>query len=306
MANNIQLITEFAPLLDEKFKAESKSAILEGTLDQDFKATQNPKTVKIAKMTTSGMGDYSRVTGYPSGDINLTWEEHTFTNDRGRKFNIDSQDYGESLMGEFVDASRFIMEESVIPEVDAYRFAKIASTRNVRGTTGSLNSSNTKQAIDTAMADLAEQEVDESNMILFTTPTVKTNLESQINRQLESGVGRFNQKLYYYNDVPLISVPQTRFYSAIDLLDGTSSGETDGGYKKHVNTGASGDADGKNLNFILLNKRAVSAIVKHVVNKVIPPELNQEKDGYMIFFRYYHDLFVKKNKTNGIYVHKVA
>ena len=48
MANNIQLITEFAPLLDEKFKAESKSAILEGTLDQDFKATQNPKTVKIA------------------------------------------------------------------------------------------------------------------------------------------------------------------------------------------------------------------------------------------------------------------
>ena len=306
MANNINLITEFAPLLDEKFRAESKSAILEGTLGQDFKATQNPKTVKIAKMTTSGMGDYSRVTGYPAGDINLTWEEHTFTNDRGRKFNIDSQDYEESLMGEFVDASRFIMEESVIPEVDAYRFATIASTSGVRGTTGNLTSSTTKQAIDTALSDLGEQEVDEANMILFTTPTVKGYLESQLSRLLESGVGRFNQKLYYYNDVPLITVPQTRFYSAIDLLDGTSSGEIDGGYKKHVSTGATGDANGKNLNFILLNKRAVSAIVKHVVNKVIPPELNQEKDGYMIFFRYYHDLFVKENKANGIYVHKVA
>ena len=226
---------------------------------------------------------------------------------RGRKFNIDSQDYAESLMGEFVDASRFIMEESVIPELDAYRFAKIASTPNVRGTTGSLTSSTTKQAIDTALSDLGEQEVDEANMILFTTPTVKGYLESQINRQLESGVGRFNQKLYYYNDVPVVTVPQTRFYSAIDLLDGTSTGETDGGYKKHVAvSGVTGDADGKNLNFILLNKRAVSAIVKHVVNKVIPPELNQEKDGYMIFFRYYHDLFVKENKANGIYVHKVA
>ena len=303
MTNNIQLIKEFAPLLDDKFRYEACSSILEGTLGQDFKATKNPKTVLIAKMTTSGMGDYSRITGYPDGDINLTWEEHQFTNDRGRKFNIDSQDYGESLMDEFVDASKVIMEESVIPELDAYRFAKIASTEGVRGTTGDLTSANVKQAIDAALADLAEQEVDERSMYLFITPTLKTALETQINRSLESGNGRYNQKLYYYNDVPLITVPQTRFYTAIDLLDGVSSGEVDGGYKKHVSTGASGDTNGKNINFILLNKRAVSAIVKHVVNKVITPEYNQQKDGYMIFFRYYHDLFVKENKTNGIYVH---
>lgn len=303
MANQIELIKEFAPLLDDKFRYEACSSVLEGTLGQDFKATKNPKTVLIAKMTTSGMGDYSRVTGYPSGDINLTWEEHQFTNDRGRKFNIDSQDMGESLMDEFVDASKFIMEESVIPELDAYRFAKIASTEGIRGATGDLTTNNTKQAIDAALADLGEQEVDERSMFLFMTPTVKTNLESQINRSLESGVGRFNQKLYYYNDVPIITVPQTRFYTAIDLLDGTSSGEVDGGYKPHVSTGASGDADAKKINFILLNKRAVSAIVKHTVNKVITPEYNQEKDGYMIFFRYYHDLFVKTEKANGIYTH---
>lgn len=297
MANNIQLITEFAPLLDEKFRYESCTSELEGTIGQDFRATKNPKTIEIAKLTTSGMGDYSRVTGYPDGDINLTWEQHTFTNDRGRKFNIDSQDMEESLMNEFVAVSNVIESESVIPEVDAYRFAKLAGTTGVRGAEGTLTEDNTKKAIDGAIADLGEQEVDERGMLLYVTPTVRNLLESKLSRTLESGVGRFNQKIYYYNDIPLITVPQSRFYDKIKLLSGNDT-EVDGGFAKAE--------DGVNINFILLNKRAVTAITKHVVNKVITPEMNQTKDGYMIFFRYYHDLFVKENKTNGIYVHKVS
>ena len=64
----------------------------------------------------------------------------------------------------------------------------------------------------------------------------------------------YGQKIDYFNDIPLIAIPQTRFYSAIDLLDGTSSGETAGGYRKHVSTGASGDSNGVNLNYIIMDK----------------------------------------------------
>lgn len=306
MSNTFNLITEFTPMLDEKFKKESTTSILEGTLGVDFQATQNPKTVKIAKLTTSGMADYSREDGYTDGDITLAWEEHTFTNDRARRFKIDTQDLEESLLQSYAKVVAHVEKYEVAPEVDAYRFAKIASTSGIEGTSGSLNSSTTKAAIDTAIATLGENEVDEANMVLFMTPTIRIALESGLSRQLESGVGAFDQRLYYYNGIPIVSVPQTRFYSAIDLLDGKTSGEKQGGYKKHVNTGASGDADGKNLNFILLAKDAVSGIVKHEVKNIIEPRYNNTSDGYLVFFRYYHDLFVKEMKKNAIYVHKVS
>ena len=45
-------------------------------------------------------------------------------------YDVDKSKY-ESLMDEFVDASKVIMEESVIPELDAYRFAKIASNASL-------------------------------------------------------------------------------------------------------------------------------------------------------------------------------
>ena len=306
MSNTFNLITEFTPMLDEKFKKESTTSILEGTLGVDFQATQNPKTVKIAKLTTSGMADYSREDGYTDGDITLAWEEHTFTNDRARRFKIDTQDLEESLLQSYAKVVAHVEKYEVAPEVDAYRFAKIASTSGIEGTSGSLTSANAKTAIDTAIATLGENEVDEANMVLFMTPTIRIALESGLSRQLESGVGAFDQRLYYYNGIPIVSVPQTRFYSAIDLLDGKTSGEKQGGYKKHTSTGASGDADGKNLNFILLAKDAVSGIVKHEVKNIIEPRYNNTSDGYLVFFRYYHDLFVKEQKVNGIYVHKVS
>ena len=308
MSNSINLITEFTPILDEKFKKESCTSILEGTLGVDFQATQNPKTVKIAKLTTSGMGDYSRENGYPDGDIALTWEEHTFSNDRGRRFKIDTQDLEESLLQSYAKVAAHVEKYEVAPEVDAYRFAKIASTTGVGGTTGALTTSaNVKSAIDTAIATLGENEVDEGNMVFFMTPTIRMYLENALTRQLESGVGAYDQRVYYYNGIPIVSVPQTRFYSAVDLLDGTTSGEKQGGYRKHVlNSSVSGDAAGVNLNFILLAKDAVSGIVKHEVKNVIEPRYNNTSDGYLVFFRYYHDLFVKENKTEAIYVHRAS
>lgn len=302
MANQIELVTKYLPLLDEVYRVNAKSSILEADASM-VQQTADAKVIKINKLDMDGLGDYSRQDGYPVGSIVSDWETHEFENDRGRRFNLDKMDNLENLGMAFLNMAGQFMKQKVIPEKDAYTFAKIAGTAGIEGTTGSLTSANTKQAIETALATLGENEVDEGNMVLFVTPTVKGNLEAQINRSLSSGVTEYGQKIEYFNDIPLITVPQTRFYNGIDLLDGTSSGETAGGYKKHTSTGASGDANAVDVNFILMDRAAAISIAKNNVAQIFAPEVNQLHDGWTFNYRFYYDVFVLENKRSGIYCH---
>ena len=146
MANQIDLVTKYLPLLDEVYRVNAKSSILEAP-SALVQATQDAKVVKINKLNMDGLGDYSRQNGYPVGSIISEWETHEFTNDRGRRFNLDKMDNLENLGMAFLNMAVQFMKQKVIPEKDAYTFAKIAGTTCIEGTTGSLNSSNTKQAI---------------------------------------------------------------------------------------------------------------------------------------------------------------
>ena len=305
MANDIALVTKYLPLLDEVYKVRAKSAILEAP-SAFVQQTADAKTIKINKLSMDGLGDYSRANGYPTGSIISSWETHEFTNDRGRKFNLDKMDNLENLGMVFLNMAGEFLRTKVVPEKDAYTFAKIAGTSGISGTTGSLNSSNTKAAIENAIVNLAEAEVDEENLVLFITPTVKGALEAQLTRSLQSGVTEYGQKVEYFNGIPLITVPQNRFYNGIDLLDGTTSGETAGGYKKHVSTGASGDANAVDINFILMDKAAAISVAKNNVAQIFSPEVNQFYDGWTFNYRFYYDVFVLENKKAGIYCHRKA
>ena len=297
MANDIQLVTKYLPLLDEVYKQSAKTAILEAP-ENMVRATEDANVFKIAKLSFDGLGDYDKATGFPAGNLDLTWETHTFANDRGRKFTLDRMDNLESLGMTLLNVSGEFVRTEVVPEKDAYTVAKIAGTTGVAGTTGTLTNSNTKEAIDTAIAQSGEAEVDEANMILMMTPTIKGNLEAEINRKLDNGVDRYGQKINYYNDIPIITIPQSRFYDKIDLHDGKTSGQTAGGYVKNT--------AGKNINFILMDKNAAFTVTKHALTKVVTPEQNQMTDGWMFQFRFYYEAFVQENKKAGIYVHKVA
>ena len=93
-------------------------------------------------------------------------------------------------------------------------------------------------------------------------------------------------------------VPQSRFYTSIDLNDGTTGGEEAGGYVKN--------ADGKEINFMIIHKPALMQYPKHTVNKIITPQANQESDGWMFFYRAYGLADVYENKLAGIYLHHKA
>ena len=97
---------------------------------------------------------------------------------------------------------------------------------------------------------------------------------------------------------PIIRVPQARFYSLITLYDGTTEGQTAGGY---VPT-----KGGFDINFIYAGKAALHGVIKRNISKLITPDQNQSADAYDIFYRCHHDLIVKDSETAAIYVHKKA
>lgn len=295
MANSIALTTKFLPLIDEVYKNEAKTSILEAPAEF-VQETADANVVKIAKLAMVGLGNYSKANGYPAGDITLSWETHTFANDRGRRFALDRMDNVESLG---LVAGRMVGEylrSYVIPEVDAYRFNKIASATGVQGPAAgaTLTNSTAKPALDTAIVALQENEVDDNRMVIFMTPTVAQLLSDNITRTTLNGENNINNVIESYNGIQIVRVPQTRFYKGITLDAGATSSA--GGYSKTASTGV-------NINFIVMDRNACYNVTKSNVAKLFTPDENQNKDAWQFDYRLYHDSFVLENKVSGIYVH---
>ena len=142
-------------------------------------------------------------------------------------------------------------------------------------------------ALQTAVNAQDEAEVNVDGKILFITPTLLTLAKNVDTTKSKAILDRFEK---------IITVPQTRFYTAIDMKDGTSSNETAGGY-----AGATG---GYKINFMIINRDAVIQFGKHTVNKVVSPEENQTDDGYMFFYRAYSIAETYENKVKGIYLNR--
>ena len=132
-----------------------------------------------------------------------------------------------------------------------------------------------------------EEEVPMEDRHLFITPTLLGLVEDLDTSKSKEVLSRF---------ATITKVPQTRFYSAIKLNDGTSSGEEAGGYVK-----ASGAVD---LNFEIIHKPATLQFTKHAVPKIISPEQNQDADAWKYGYRNYGLCDTYENKAAGIYVHK--
>ena len=95
MPNSIALATKYEPILDEVYKAASRSAILDAA-NSDIKWI-GADTVKLPKMSLDGLADYSRNSGFVAGSETLTWGTYQLTHDRGVSYTIDRMDDEETL-----------------------------------------------------------------------------------------------------------------------------------------------------------------------------------------------------------------
>ena len=296
MANSIALAQKYLPMLDAVYKAASKSAVLDATKIDIV----GGNTVKVFKTSMDGLGNYSRNEGFVNGDMTGTWETLTLTKDRGRSFMIDRMDNEETLDLAFGTLVGEFIRTKVVPEIDAYTFAKMAGTANIlTGTAANITVGTTDVPglVDTAEMAMNEAEVPEEGRILFISETAYAGLKGKITRSVENGDANYNNGIEMYNGMRVIRVPQSRFYTAITLYDGQSTGQTAGGY---VGTASSG----YKINFMIVHPSAVTKVVKHVLPRIFGPDTNQKADAWKFDYRIYHDTFVYDNKVNGIYLHR--
>lgn len=288
MANAITKFKTYIALLDEVYKQASLTADLDS--DQSLvKAGANANEIIIPKISMDGLADYSRNSGYVKGDVTLTNETVTFNYDRGRKFSVDNMDNEETAGLSFGKLSSEFIRTKTAPEQDAFRFATYAGTEGISKVSAgaTLTTGNdVLAALIAAQNKMDEDEVSAENRILYITPTLY-NLIMNVNTNISKAVLDSFAKV--------VKVPQSRFYTAIDLKDGKSEGEEAGGFAKAP--------AGKDINFMIIQKSAVIQYPKHTVNKVVTPEDNQTDDSWLFFFRAYGLADVYENKAAGIYLH---
>lgn len=277
--NNIELSTIYLPLLDQKYKAEAKTSVLDG--DETVAKKGGNGEIKIAKLDMSALGDFDRKSGYTKGNTTLTWETIKYDKERSQDLRIDRLDNAESLGLPFAKLSGEFMRMHVAPETDAARIAKIAGTDGISKKEETLaNGEAVVAALRACTNKMDEDEVVEENRILFITPTLLGMLSDLDSYKSKEVLSRFSQ---------VIKVPQSRMYTKIELKDG----KTEYGFKKA--------SDGKDINFLCVEKSAVVSAMEQFV-KYFTPDQDQEGDSHVFKYRNYN-LYAHcyENKLAGIY-----
>ena len=301
--NTLATATNFQKALDVLAVREAVTGWMEANAGQ-VKYTGGAE-VKIPKMSVQGLGDYDRDNGYLMGSATLEYETKKMTQDRGRKFQLDSMDVDET---NFVTTASSVMggfqRTKVIPEIDAYRLSKIATeaiNANVAGmvqygyTPGAANTSALRKVKEgiAAIRDLGY----DGPLVIHATDSFILELELELANKISTvnfKKGGIITKVPAVDEVPIIPTPANRLVTAIKLNDGKTSGQEKGGFEK--------GATAKDINFEIMPLKTPVAISKQDKMRIFDPNTNQKADAWAMDYRRFHDLWILENKVNSIYV----
>lgn len=286
MANTLVLPKNYTALLDEVYKRASVTADLIGDPAM-VRAGVNVNEICYPQMSVTGLDDYDRNSGYTSGSVNLEWKTVAYNYDRGTKISVDTMDNQESFNLAFGKAGSELMRTKVAPEADAFTFATLAGIEGISKATPATftDASDFLAALLDAKNKMDEDEVPEEDRYLYATATLLNSVMALDTTKSREILSHFAVKK---------AVPQSRFYTAIDLLDGKSGGEEAGHYKK--------SATAKDINFMIIHKPALIKYDKHIANDLIAPANNPDSDSYILKYRQYGLVDVYRNKVAGIYL----
>ena len=286
--NSIALAAKYQPLLDEIFKLSALTADLEA----DKVKFDGVKTVKIMKIKVPALGAYSRNSGFTSGDVEVTWQDWELSQDRGRSFDIDAVDNEETMDMTFGAACNEFIRTKVAPQIDTYRFAALASTKNISTATGSLTTgANVISALRVANTQMDNDEVPKEGRILYITITAKGLIDDLDLTKSKAVMEKFAK---------VVEVPSSRFFTKAQYNSTSQEIEK-----------ASGATD---INFLIVAPSAVQATAKHQKLRIFLADgdegtganKNQKKDAHEFQYRIVHDINVYENKAAGIYCHSVG
>lgn len=219
MANTINLVTAFRPLVDEKFSSESKKALL---TNNDFDWT-GAHSIKVYKVSTSDMNDYDRAGANtaknwsrfgPVAGLDATTEEMTLKKDRSFTFAIDKLDEDETA-GQLQAASALArqLREKVIPEIDTYVYGVMCNGAGNKPAATALTAENICGEIFKANTALDNSEVPETGRIIVVTPDIYLLMKQSKDIFLETDVAenmRLHGVIAQLDGAQIIKVPANR------------------------------------------------------------------------------------------------
>ena len=303
--NTLQYSQQFQTVLDAQMLASATSAFMEANAGQV--KYDGGDTVHIPEISMQGLAKYDRDEGFNQGSVTLKFNPYKMTQDRGRTFQLDSMDVNET---NFVATAGTVMGEfqrtQVIPEVDSYRYSKIAAlaTAENKVTTGFTPAVATiLEKLEAEITEIQDVVGEDEGLIIVMSTKLRTILNNadKFNRYLnvaEFKNGSVNTKVKSFNDIPILGVPSARMKTAYVFNDGKTANQQAGGFK--ADTGA------KDINWIIMPQRAPIAVSKTDKVRVFTPELNQKADAWKIDYRKYHDLWIPKNRFAAIRVNTGA
>ena len=296
--NTMQYASVFMTELDKQLVEKSTT----GWMEDNAKQVQynGGAEVKIPKMTMSGLGDYDRNSGFAQGAVAVTYETRTLTQDRGRTFQLDAMDVDET---NFAATAGSVMREfqrtKVIPEIDAYRYSKIAelaeAAEKTRTMTATLDTIYLNLVSDLTLVRDSVGDGEQIVIVMSAKVAGMLDLEKGASSVLQSAFfqqGNVELKVKEIDGCPLIRVPSARFKTKYTFMDGVEN--ADGGFEAAE--------DAKEINWMILTKNAPVAVSKTDVTRIFDPMTNQNANAWKIDYRKYHDLWIMDNGMEGVFV----
>lgn len=308
MANAINYAETYQSFIDEELEARSYTQWMVPNGDQI--EYSGGKTVKIAQMSVSGLGNYdadSANAKYPNGSVKLDWVPYTMEMDRAVRFELGRLDPSDShFIATTENVTRTFARKQLVPEQDVFRFNRIynklkASTAYKDTHIKTLAAGATGADLAAALSEIhitvrddSGEDVDFVCFMSVRNEPYFREISKNNQHAIEFGKtvtvnGVTYQGVMIYDGLPCVFVPSRRLQTMIKVNDGRASGQEAGGIAV--------DAASEQIEFLLMNSDAPIACGKIDSLKVFSADENQTGDETTINYHLLYDLWVQENQV---------
>lgn len=316
LPNSIELAIKYiTEKMDEIIAIEAKTSGMQAD-PALVQATGVAGTVKLATLTTTGLGNYSKQKGFPTGSATLTWQSYQLAYDRGLRLVLDRADSMESGgVATAAATAAELVRTQVIPEIDACRMAKLHSRLDAFKAQNSnvvSMAQPTKANIVTKLIEACDSVSDATGIDEGLTVYVNGDLRTAINTSSEVTLNRditgagtgANTRTLQINGNNIVFVPAARMKTTLTLNDGYTNAYSDTTTTPPtVDKTKFGFTGGSTPIWYAVTAPGVANGVTSINNLgVIPAERSEQFDGDVVKYRIYHDLIVPDNKTPAAFM----
>lgn len=307
--NTIDYAEKYQGFIDEELEARSYTQWM--VPNDDMIEYNGGKTIKIARIEVSGLGDYNPHatigTAYPKGGVKLVWDNYDIEMDRAVRFELGRLDPSNSnFIVTTENVCRTFSRKKLVPEQDMFRFnrlySRVASHSEWGGThvkpiSGALTASNavtTLMELWNKVRDDAGEDVDFicfmalQNEQAFRDASKTTHNQITFGNSVSVNGVTYNNAMIV-NGLPCVFVPSKRLQTAIKVNDGRTAGQEKGGIEA--------DGTSKQIEFILTNSDAPFAVNRVDSLKVFAADDMQESDETTINYHLLYDCWLLENQV---------